>query len=62
MAVDLYAEEPLRMSVAAELLGISTLEMVELVYHRKIRYALVDGIPRVPRAALDEYRHKALGG
>ena len=47
------------MGEAAERLGITTRQMVQLIYDRKIRYVIVDGIPRVPEDAIDEYRRKA---
>jgi excisionase family DNA binding protein len=48
--------EILGMAEAARRLGISTREMVQLVYDRRIRYVIVDGIPRIPDDAVDEYR------
>lgn len=45
--------------IAAELLGITSRELVEHVYYRRIRYVIVDGIPLIPRSALDEYRRAA---
>lgn len=51
--------EILGMAEAARRLGMTTRQMVQLVYDREIRYVLVDGIPRIPEDALDEYRQKA---
>jgi hypothetical protein len=39
-------------------LGIPTTELLRLVYERKIRYVMVDGIAHVPMDALEEYRSK----
>ncbi|HEV3363321.1 MAG TPA: excisionase [Acidimicrobiia bacterium] len=47
------------MAEAAERLGITTRQMVQLVYDREIRYVIVDGIPRIPEDAIEEYRRKA---
>jgi excisionase family DNA binding protein len=47
------------MAEAAERLGITTRQIVQLVYDREIRYVIVDGIPRIPEDAIDEYRRKA---
>ena len=47
------------MAEAAERLGITTRQMVQLVYDRKIRYVLVNGIPRIPEDAIEEYRRAA---
>ena len=51
------AHEPLGMAEAARQLGLTTREIVQLVYDRRIRYVLVDGIPFIPEDALDDYRH-----
>ena len=51
--------EILYMAEAAERLGITTRQMVQLVYDRAIRYVIVDGIPCIPEDAVDEYRNKA---
>jgi excisionase family DNA binding protein len=53
------AVEILGMAEAARRLGITTREMVQLVYERRIRYVLVDGIPRIPDDAVNEYRQRA---
>ena len=50
--------EALRASEAARRLGISTRELVQLIYDRKIRYVMVDGIAHVPDDAIDEYRSR----
>ena len=50
------ALETLGMAEAARQLGLTTREMVQLVYDRRIRYVIVDGIPRIPEDAVDEYR------
>jgi excisionase family DNA binding protein len=51
--------EPLRASEAARRLDISTKDLLRLVYERRIRYVMVDGIAHVPLDALEEYRSKA---
>jgi len=51
--------ETLGMAEAARQLGMTTREMVQLVYDRDIRFVLVDGIPRIPEDAVDEYRRTA---
>lgn len=48
--------EILRFADAAERLGITTREMVDLVRQRKVRYVPVDGIARIPSDVLEEYR------
>ena len=40
-------------------MGIPTKELLKLVYERKIRYVMVDGIAHFPIDAVDEYRSKA---
>jgi hypothetical protein len=52
-------EESLRAAQAAQSLGIPTKELLRLVYERKIRYVMVDGIAHVPIDAVEEYRSKA---
>ena len=47
------------MAEAARRLGMTTRQMVQLVYDREIRYVIVDGIPRIPEDAIEEYRRKA---
>jgi len=56
MAVEPSDTEPLMLPDAADRLGVSTLEMVELVYYRKIRRVYVDGIWHVSPDAIEEYR------
>jgi hypothetical protein len=51
-------EQPLRAAQAARKLGIPTKELLRLVYERKIRYVMVDGIAHVPIDAVEEYRSK----
>ena len=52
-------ESPPGMAEAGELLGLTTREVVQLVYDRKIRFVVVDGIIRIPEDAIEEYRRKA---
>jgi len=49
----------LRASEAARQLDMSTRDLVRLVYERKIRYEILDGIAHIPGDALEEYRAKA---
>ncbi len=51
--------EPLRATEAARRLGISTRDLVRLVYERQIRYVMVDGIAHVPEDAIDDYLKRA---
>ena len=51
--------ELLRASEAARRLDIPTKELLRLVYGRKIRYELVEGIAHIPDEALEEYRASA---
>ncbi len=51
--------DALRASEAARRLGIPTKELLRLMYGRKIRYVMVNGIAHVPEDALDEYRHRS---
>ena len=46
----------LRASEAARRLGIPTKELLRLVYERRIRYVMVNGIAHIPAEAVDEYR------
>jgi hypothetical protein len=48
--------EILRAAEAARRLGIRTEELMRLIFERKIRYVMVDGIAHVPLDALEEYR------
>lgn len=52
-------ESPPGMAEAARLLGLTTREVVQLVYDRKIKFMIVDDIIRIPEDAIEEYRHKA---
>ena len=51
--------DPLRATEAARRLGMPTRELLRLVYERRIRYLMVDGIAHVPEDAIDEYRARA---
>lgn len=53
------AVELLRASEAARRLGMPTKDLLRLVYERKIRYVMVNGIAHVPDDALQKYRAKA---
>jgi len=53
------AVELLRPSEAARRLGISTKDPLRLVYERKIRFVMVNGIAHMPDDAVEEYRAKA---
>jgi excisionase family DNA binding protein len=48
--------EPLRAKEAARRLGLPTKELLRLVYERRIRFVMINGIAHVPEDALDEYR------
>jgi excisionase family DNA binding protein len=48
--------EALRVSEAARRLGMPTRDLVQLIYERKIRFVMVDGIAHVPEDAIEEYR------
>jgi hypothetical protein len=52
-------EEPLRAVQAARKLGFPTKELLRLVYERKVRNVMVDGIAHVPIDSVEEYRSKA---
>jgi hypothetical protein len=51
--------EPLRAAQAARQLGITTKELLRLVYDHKIRYVMLKGIAHIPSDAIEEYRSKA---
>jgi len=51
--------EPLRAAQAARQLGVTTKELLRLVYDRKIRYVMLKGIAHIPSDAIEEYRSKA---
>lgn len=53
------ATEPLIAAEAARRLALPTKELLRLVYERKIRYVMVEGIAHFPEDALDEYRRQA---
>jgi len=53
-------EQPLPAAQAAPELGIPTKALLRLVYERKIRYLMVDGVAHVAPDAVEEYRSKAL--
>lgn len=48
--------ENIGMAEAAQRLGLTTRQVVQLVYDREIRYVIVDGIPVIPEDAVEEYR------
>ena len=51
--------EQLRASEAARRLELPTKELLRLIYERKIRYVMINGIAHVPEDALEEYRGRA---
>lgn len=51
--------EPLIAAEAARRLNMPTKELLRLVYERKIRFVMVDGIAHIPEDAVDEYRREA---
>lgn len=51
--------ELLRAPEVARRLGLSTREVVRLIYDRRIRFVMVDGVAHVPVEALEDYRHQA---
>jgi excisionase family DNA binding protein len=53
------AAELLRAPEAARRLGVSTKDVLRLIYERKIRYVMVDGIAHIPDDAVDEFRVEA---
>jgi excisionase family DNA binding protein len=53
------AVEILGMAEAARRLGVTTRDVVQMVYDRRIAYVLVDGILRIPDDAVEEYRRQA---
>ena len=50
--------EALRASDAAKRLGMPTKDLLRLIYQRKIRYVMVNGIAHVPEEAIEEYRSR----
>ena len=53
------SEAPLRATEAARRLDISTEALLTLIYERRIRYVMKDGIAHVPADAIDEFRAAA---
>jgi hypothetical protein len=53
------AAELLRAPEAARRLGLPTKELLRLVYERKIRYVMVEGIAHIPDDAIEEFRGNA---
>jgi excisionase family DNA binding protein len=53
------ATDNLRASEAARRLGMPTKELLRLVYERKIRFVMVEGVAHIPSDAIDEYRAQA---
>jgi excisionase family DNA binding protein len=51
--------EPLRATQAARRLDIPTKELLRLVYERKIRFVMVDGVAHISEDAVTEYQAKA---
>ena len=51
--------EPLIAAEAARRLDLPIKELLRLVYERKIRYVMLDGIAHIPEDAVDEYRRQA---
>lgn len=56
---DQHGTEPLRASEAARRLGVPTKEIIRLVYERRLRHVMIDGIAHIPKDALEEYRAAA---
>lgn len=50
---------PLIAAEAAGRLDLPIKPLLRLVYERRTRYVLVDGIAHLPEDALDEYRRQA---
>lgn len=57
--IEAMPAEPLRATQAARRLDIPTKELLRLVYERKIRFVMVDGIAHIPEDAITEYQSKA---
>ncbi len=51
--------EPLIATEAARRLELPTKELLRLVYERKIRYVMLNGIAHIPEDAIDAYRRQA---
>ena len=52
-------EHALRAPEAARRLGITTKEVLRLMYDRELRTIVVKGIAHVPESAIDEYRTRS---
>jgi hypothetical protein len=50
--------ELLRAKKAASRLDLPTKELLRLIYERKIRYVMIDGIAHIPEDAVEEYRRR----
>ena len=50
--------EALRATDAAKRLGMTTRDLLRLIYDREIRYVMVNGIAHVPEDAIEEYRSR----
>ena len=53
--------EPLIARDAARRLDMPIKELLRLVYDRRIRYVMVEGIAHFPEDALDEYQRRSAG-
>ena len=51
--------DALRATEAARRLDMSTKDLLRLIFDRKIRYVMIDGIAHVPDDAIQEYRSRA---
>ena len=49
-------EHALRAPEAARRLGMTTKDVLRLMYDRRLRTIIVNGIAHVPESAIDEYR------
>lgn len=49
-------EHAMRAPEAARRLGLTTKEVLRLMYDRELRTIVVNGIAHVPESAIDEYR------
>lgn len=52
-------EQLLRATVAARRLGMPTRDLLRLIYDRRIRYVMVNGIAHVPEDAVTEFQADA---
>ena len=48
--------EILGMAEAGRRLGLTTRQVVQLVYDNQIEYVIVDGVPRIAEPAVEAYR------